>query len=235
MPSQRKAKTPPKFMLSALDAREKLDYGALIQELGGEYIEVEYYTNACTHLIIGKASRTEKFLGACAAGKWVLHKSYMEACRAERRFIEEEGYEWGVNTKESGLQPLDSAPRRWRVALDSAENGSSFTHHSSVLLYCERSKTAGLRRLLEAGGATVFTNTAKLSEGELRQVSHAFVSNAFIGNSHWPKDSLSLEELVQSGVACLKPEYIAEYLSKGDEVPLELYFVKEAKQLEKRS
>ena len=30
-----------------------------------------------------------------------------------------------------------------------------------VLLYCERSKTAGLRRLLEAGGATVFTNTAK--------------------------------------------------------------------------
>ena len=38
--------------------------------------------------VAGKASRTEKFLGACAAGKWVLHKSYMEACRAERRFIE---------------------------------------------------------------------------------------------------------------------------------------------------
>jgi hypothetical protein len=117
MQTKRKAKTPPKFMLSALDAREKLDYGALIQELGGEYIEVEYYTNACTHLVVGRASRTEKFLGACAAGKWVLHKSYMEACRAERRFIEEEGYEWGVNTKEGGLQPLDSAPRRWRVAL----------------------------------------------------------------------------------------------------------------------
>ena len=33
-------------------------------------------------------SRTEKFLGACAAGKWVLHKSYMEACRAEHRFVE---------------------------------------------------------------------------------------------------------------------------------------------------
>ena len=36
----------------------------------------------------GKASRTEKYLGACAAGKWVLHRSYLEACRAAHRFIE---------------------------------------------------------------------------------------------------------------------------------------------------
>ena len=33
----------------------------------------------------GKASRTEKYLGACAAGKWVLHKSYLEECRQARR------------------------------------------------------------------------------------------------------------------------------------------------------
>lgn len=38
--------------------------------------------------VAGKVSRTEKFLGACAAGKWVLHKSYMESCRAEHRFVE---------------------------------------------------------------------------------------------------------------------------------------------------
>ena len=38
--------------------------------------------------ILGKASRTEKYLGACACGKWVLRKSYMEACRAAGRFVE---------------------------------------------------------------------------------------------------------------------------------------------------
>lgn len=65
-----------------------MDYGALVQELGGEYIDLDYFTTACTHLVVGKASRTEKYLGACAAGKWVLHKSYLEACRAASRFVE---------------------------------------------------------------------------------------------------------------------------------------------------
>lgn len=65
-----------------------MDYGALVQELGGEYIDLDYFTIACTHLVVGKASRTEKYLGACAAGKWVLHKSYLEACRAASSFVE---------------------------------------------------------------------------------------------------------------------------------------------------
>ena len=157
-----------------------------------------------------------------------------------------------------------------------------------VLLYCERSKTAGLRRLLEAGGATVFTNTAKcvsafyyitymcrrkdilerISKIEINlrpmcyksrpgyvSVGVWFCVQAFRGRaktsvtcvrqqcvhrqqplaqglSEWNTSpisphvciyavvyilQLSLEELVQSGVACLKPEYIAEYLSKVSE------------------
>ena len=97
-----------------------MDYAALVQELGGECIDLDYYTNSCTHLVVGecfydpyafgsmracvcvcvfvcvcvcvcvagRVSRTEKFLGACAGGKWVLHKSYLEACRVERRFVE---------------------------------------------------------------------------------------------------------------------------------------------------
>ena len=36
----------------------------------------------------GRSSRTEKYLAACASGKWVLNKSYMEACRGEGRFVE---------------------------------------------------------------------------------------------------------------------------------------------------
>ena len=80
-----------------------MDYGSLIQELGGEYIDQDYFTTKCTHLVVGKrrgsdttplkriilplgkASRTEKYLGACAAGKWVLHKSYLEECRQAKR------------------------------------------------------------------------------------------------------------------------------------------------------
>ena len=65
----------------------------------------------------GKASRTEKYLGACAAGKWVLHKSYLEACRAASRFVEEESHEWGVAVGGAEVHPLEAAPRRWRLKL----------------------------------------------------------------------------------------------------------------------
>ena len=33
--------------------QEKVDYGALIQELGGEYIDQDYFTTKCTHLVVG--------------------------------------------------------------------------------------------------------------------------------------------------------------------------------------
>ena len=49
-----------------------------------------YASSQCVCVCVpsGKASRTEKYLGACAAGKWVLHKSFLEACRAENKFVE---------------------------------------------------------------------------------------------------------------------------------------------------
>ena len=38
--------------------------------------------------VLGRSSRTEKYLAACASGKWVLNKSYMEACRGNGNFVE---------------------------------------------------------------------------------------------------------------------------------------------------
>ncbi len=76
--------------------------------------------------IPGKASRTEKYLGACAAGKWVLHKSYLEACRAARRFIEEDEHEWGAGHRSGEgrgeVLPLEAAPRQWRLTLAQRRN-----------------------------------------------------------------------------------------------------------------
>ena len=81
---------------STLGLKEKADYGALIHELGGVYIDSDHYSNHCTHLVVGKASRTEKYLAACASGKWVLAKSYLEACRDEGKFVDVSGcMYWG--------------------------------------------------------------------------------------------------------------------------------------------
>lgn len=39
-------------------------------------------------LFPGIPTRNEKYLAALATGKWVLHKSYLEACRVEGAFVE---------------------------------------------------------------------------------------------------------------------------------------------------
>ena len=45
--------------LELLLLQEKVDYGAMIQELGGEYIDLDYFTTSCTHLVAGgSASHT---------------------------------------------------------------------------------------------------------------------------------------------------------------------------------
>ena len=44
------------------------------------------------------------------------------------------------------------------------------------------------------------------------------------------RKKLTLEQLVKNGVQCLKPDYIAEYLSKG-EVEVEAFYINEVKPL----
>lgn len=53
-----------------------------------------------------------------AAGKWVLHKSFLEDSRQVGHFVDEEPHEWG--TEVPGEQPnkLAKAAKRWRVKLE---------------------------------------------------------------------------------------------------------------------
>ena len=38
--------------------QEKADYGALIQELGGVYLESDHFIPDCTHLVVGEGDNT---------------------------------------------------------------------------------------------------------------------------------------------------------------------------------
>ena len=38
--------------------------------------------------LLGNPTRNEKYLACVAAGKWILHKSYFEACRKENSFVD---------------------------------------------------------------------------------------------------------------------------------------------------
>ena len=54
-----------------LTFQEKVDYGALIQELGGEYIDQDYFTSKCTHLVVGESDRNYLNL---IASPFTVHK-----------------------------------------------------------------------------------------------------------------------------------------------------------------
>ncbi|EMP31579.1 DNA topoisomerase 2-binding protein 1-A [Chelonia mydas] len=79
---------PRKFQLSSLNPQERIDYCHLIEELGGLVLEKQCFDPSCTHIIVGHPLRNEKYLASMAAGKWVLHRSYLEACRAACCFVQ---------------------------------------------------------------------------------------------------------------------------------------------------
>lgn len=56
--------------------------------LGGVVLDLQSFDPSCSHIIVGTPLRNEKYLAAMAAGKWILHRSFLEACRSVGRFIQ---------------------------------------------------------------------------------------------------------------------------------------------------
>lgn len=56
--------------------------------LGGVVLDKQSFDPSCSHIIVGTPLRNEKYLAAMAAGKWILHRSYLEACRSVGHFIQ---------------------------------------------------------------------------------------------------------------------------------------------------
>lgn len=56
--------------------------------IGGIVLDKQSFDPSCSHIIVGTPLRNEKYLAAMAAGKWILHRSYLEACRSVSRFIQ---------------------------------------------------------------------------------------------------------------------------------------------------
>ena len=102
----------------------------------------------CTHVVCGKLTRSEKFLGACATGKWVLHPDYIRESTVAKDWLDEEQFEWcddHIASKMIQVLPLELAyaSRRWRFML--GDQNRAFTGWKvAVVVGANRSKA--LRR-----------------------------------------------------------------------------------------
>ncbi|KAJ8307553.1 hypothetical protein KUTeg_015637 [Tegillarca granosa] len=211
-------KPPPVFIFSGLLPQEKDNYAALVEELGGKSSDAQYYDPTCTHLVIGSITRSEKFLASVAAGKWVLHKSYFEACRQENTFVQEDFYEWGgqgtmslLSNQNPSVAKLAAAAHRWRLHIqeETLSQGSCSGAFNSwkVLLCAGENKEANFRRLLEAGGATVLNIKPPFP-------ANLSCTHALLDLNKVKLTTEDLINLISAGILCLKPEFISAHLTE---------------------
>ena len=207
-----------KFLLSTLSKDEMLRCQRIITLLGGYCVTDSYFNDTCTHAIAGHPRACEIFLGACAAGLWILQPSYLDACSEAGEFISEEKYEWTCNSLcDITYQRFLAAPRYWRsyiyprtdILVGEIIRKRAFEKWK-VLLYVGDIIRCELRRILEAGGAEVISDNLPvvLSSG---QYTHAFVQHDLVGIF----DTIVFSELLDADVLVLKTEFIAAYLLDG--------------------
>ncbi|NXJ60193.1 TOPB1 protein, partial [Rostratula benghalensis] len=222
-----------KFQLSSLNPPERFDYCHLIEELGGIVLEKQCFDPSCTHIVVGHPLRNEKFLASMAAGKWVLHRSYLEACRGAGCFVQAQDYEWGSNSILNVLpginvnqKKLALAAMRWRKKIHKGRQETGIVEGAfsgwKVILNVDQTKEAGFRRLLQSGGAKVFSGH---SVSLFKEATHLFADFSKLK----PDDArVDVAEAAAQGVNCLKPEYIADYLIQDPPPPMESYCLPEA-------
>ncbi|XP_065649740.1 DNA topoisomerase 2-binding protein 1-A isoform X1 [Hydra vulgaris] len=193
------------FLLSGMTAQEKINYAAIIEELGGIVHDVQYFNVMCTHVVVSVPNRNEKFLGSLASGKWILHKSFLEASRESGAFVDEVNHEWGSQPNASAFA---CSAKRWRIDLAAKRRlePSVGAFIGWVVLLCiEPSKQLGFTRILEAGGAKLLCERPPF-------INILGATHAFIADKKQAK-LLDFQVLTAAGILILKPEYISDYLT----------------------
>ncbi|OXB65945.1 hypothetical protein ASZ78_002693 [Callipepla squamata] len=109
-----------------------------------------------------------------------------------------------------------AAGKAGHVAIEGAFSGWR------VILNVDHTKEAGFRRLLQSGGAKVFSG---LSASFFKEATHLFADFSKLK----PDDTrVDIAEAAAQGVNCLKPEYIADFLIQDPPPPMESYCLPEA-------
>ncbi|KFQ98990.1 Ankyrin repeat domain-containing protein 32, partial [Opisthocomus hoazin] len=188
------------IQLTGFEKREKKALLKWLFKLDCVFLDNKKYRN-CTHLIAKKLCKSEKFLAACAAGKWILTKEYIINSAESGRWLDETTYEWGYEIeRDTHYSPqMQSAPKRWREELTHSSAPGAFHKWKVVLSVKEGDKQmASIRRVLQAGKATICS-----SQNAERNVTHVFINNKIFPMQN--KKSLS-------EARCYPLQYLGDYL-----------------------
>ncbi|XP_072044649.1 SMC5-SMC6 complex localization factor protein 1-like [Amphiura filiformis] len=199
--------TQRKFLLSGFTEHEKTELAVEILNLGSKYLEVGEYTADCSHVICMKPMRSEKYLCACATGKWVLSKDYITDSAKAGKWLKEEQYQWGIRhiNESVGQSSMAKAPARWHRVVE--ETGKKSFHGWKVAIFVEnkKRKPAVYKRVIECGDGKVVNARLPIKDADAMatQLTLALVDKTYESD---------VKSLVARGVPCVSPDFIAEHL-----------------------
>lgn len=217
------------FMLSSISEEDRATF---IEFLAKHKVPCSN-TNSCdpdaTHIIAQKLSRSEKMLGSIASGKWVLHSSYMEACIAAGKVLNEESFEWG-NPQNSFLEQLSpdslehsfaKASFRWRRVVQSGEKEGAFSGIRAIL-HTSAPRKESFARLLQHGKGTVVSVDAPYTDPE-------GATHCLAEPNKLPKVRMDYKSLAQNGVAVVGPLYLNEFVVTDPPPRVDAFLISEFK------
>ncbi|CAL8346838.1 unnamed protein product [Lota lota] len=137
--------------IKTITQKRKVVEGILM--LGGKYIGGPGYQQDITHLIVSGFSQSEKFLAACAAGKWVVTQEYVFDSVESGSWLPEEPYEVAMSLS---TQAAHNPVRQWRERVADGSLPGAFHGWKVLLVIADPLRRAIFKRLLKAGKAEVY-------------------------------------------------------------------------------
>ncbi|RZC32583.1 DNA topoisomerase 2-binding protein 1-B, partial [Asbolus verrucosus] len=214
------------FMLSGVEKDLREAIVAKIESLGGRVTDLSTYDPKSTHLLSPKPARNEKALACMAAGKWILHISYVDKSVAAGRFlnvsiyrssgtqtvtsVQEEEFEFGNPKCKISVRTSfdDEAEARlqsmhwWRKEISRRGYGA-FNDMRAVVVAQKREQ---LIRVIEAGGGQIVD--AKPPFNEPVHATHCLLEVRSV------PDFGVYNPLAQQGILCINTLYISDFLFK---------------------
>ncbi|KAK9841530.1 hypothetical protein WJX74_007297 [Apatococcus lobatus] len=168
-----------------------------------------------THVVAPALVRNRKIVAAMAAGNWLLHTSFLDACRTSKSLVQEADHE--LHACHSGIiQP--GAPSHWRRRQKELEHGAF--HELQVLIAPGADEEANLRAgdlamLVLAGGGTVLAQRgASFSSLVASQCNAGAAGQAGVAIFQPSgKHAQDKARLRRAGIPCMQPLFLIEWVT----------------------
>ncbi|XP_076255601.1 mutagen-sensitive 101 isoform X2 [Rhynchophorus ferrugineus] len=203
------SQAPKVFLLSGIELNQRERLSKTIKTLGGIVSESASYDDSCTHLICPKPLRNEKTLACMAAGKWILHVSYIEKSQEAGRFLFEEHFEFGNPLSRSNInyEEKDCCINYWRKEIK--KRGYGAFNGMRAIVIAERRDP--LVKVIEAGEGVILNISPPFEDSV--HATHCLLEAKVV------KDLSQYTPLALQGIKCVNTIYINEFLRNcGKEV-----------------